>query len=91
MIEHTDAELEQIQAVAGELSADILEFLQAELIKRGLGADVAGFILLCTYGRLAGRYGNRNIPFDEMYKQSTSENLKPTFKLGFDTERELDP
>ena len=87
MTELSKADIERIHVVAGEVSADLLEYLRDELIRRNLGPDVAGFILMCTYGRLAGSMGDRTLGLDKMYELCTDSIIKNVFKLGFIIER----
>lgn len=87
MTELSKADIERIHVVAGEVSADLLEYLRDELIRRNLVPDVAGFILMCTYGRLAGSMGDRTLGLDKMYELCTDSIIKNVFKLGFISER----
>lgn len=74
--------------VADRVSAMVLTLIQTELQeKESMNPQVAGVVLTVAMGRLAGRYGYRQLGAKAMWKACTDAAVEPLFRRGFRFER----
>lgn len=83
----TPEDMIKIRTVVGRVSADILSYIQDELMREGMTPDVAGLVILHTYGMLAGRYGKHGLGGKKMWQECTHSSLENMFIEGFKLER----
>jgi hypothetical protein len=86
--EWTREEWDRLRREAYALSDAVLDAVQNQPSEDGtFSVQVAGYALLIAMGRLSGKFGFRNIPFEEVWGLWTDDAAKRQVQHAFDIER----